>query len=478
MFKKIFKNKIFVCFLIIVIMFFPSAMFTPSEISGRVIITAIGIDATPIDNQIMYEVTVQMLRAGGASGNTSNNLGIVSVTATDITAALDLIQLKVGKKVGFALCKLIILSDSVSNENLVNVLDYFIRSEQLGLNTVLINTDARAKEIIQTSAELDNNSSFSLQRIMDFNMEHINATSTSIGDFFKEYYCYGKASIMAFLQLEDIISESSEQSSGGSGGGAGSESNKGSESGLGGLGGGSGGSGGSNGSGGSGGSGNESSGGQLTDSSDLTKKAIITKGTLSGGVQSSSNMIPAVINEGRSAVFKKGVKAGMLNLEQTRAIKWLKPSGDNRGTLTLKNVNGKDFHSADVTVRVESKNLKLKAYFDGDIPVYKAVVNIDVKVLEILQEDISIDLLSTLRTFVEWPLEDAIRAQIQSETQDIFDYMKTNDVDIIGACRFFSKYQLKKWNKYLEPYKLGENDYEGYLENIRLEVEVNIYSKY
>ena len=77
----------------------------------------------------------------------------------------------------------------------------------LGLNTLLINTSSRAKEIIQTSAELDNNSSFSIQRTMDFNMDHISSVNLSLGNFFKEYYCYGKSSVIPFIEMEKTPEE-------------------------------------------------------------------------------------------------------------------------------------------------------------------------------------------------------------------------------------------------------------------------------
>ena len=464
MFGKLLKHKMLISFLIIIAKFLPPSLTKPSEIAERVIVVAMGIDSAELIDGEMFEITVQAIRSAGAINQSAENLAVVSVTATEITAALDLIQLKLGKVAGFALCKLIVIGDTVAHNNLINILDYFVRSEMLGLNTLLINTSSRAKEIIQTSAELDNNSSFSIQRTMDFNMDHISSVNLSLGNFFKEYYCYGKSSVIPFIEMEKTPEEEA--------GTAGDTSTSGSSP-AGGT------SGGTTSSGGkTAAKMNATSGGTLINPDDLAKIAKTSEGTLSGGVQTSSLKIPAIINEGRSAIFKKGVKVAMLTPNQTRGFNWMRPARDDRGTITVKNVNGDGLVDATVTVRIVGKNARYKTFFEDGVPVYKAIINLDVKVLEIIQEDNSHDTFSSIKTFINEPLITALTNQIKLEANDVFNLMKENNYDILNMCRQFAKFNFKKWMNYLEPYKVGEEEYEGYLENIRLDIDVKIHSKY
>lgn len=219
---KIWKNKIFVIFAILIIITFPSALYMQSDKDKTIVTSAIGIDL----NEENYEVTILAVIPKG-SDDINSNLEVFSSTGKSISEALDKISLDLGRKIGLAHCDSIIFTEELMERNLTLILDYFIRTANLSTNPTLVATPDSAKDLLNAVKSSNNLLDLSLKNIIDSQEDRTLLSNVTIDRFYRAYLSHNSTFAIPILSVQSSeegggqsnLPEDSGGSSGQSGGG-------------------------------------------------------------------------------------------------------------------------------------------------------------------------------------------------------------------------------------------------------------------
>ncbi len=202
--KSLAKVPMFWVFVVICLLYGISALGMPAEIDRYAIVTAVGIDMLPEEDQ--YEISLLTFIPIAEQGF-AETYKVVSSKGRSISEAIDFAGLHLGREIGLSHVKTVVLNKEILNENLSKILDYLSRSEHLVSSTKLVATDASAKEFLQAAQSLDSGSAIKISELINFNDEYIYATDSSFESFFKGYFGPTRVSVMPFLTLESSKGE-------------------------------------------------------------------------------------------------------------------------------------------------------------------------------------------------------------------------------------------------------------------------------
>ncbi len=310
----------FVLFLVaLLFLVFFSNDFGLIDIEKTAIITAVAIDYS--DNN-EYELTAQVAVPEATDSNPENAKAQVTGKGGTIGAAFKDLGDVSGWFPNLNFCNLIILGGEFKDSNVINVLDYFGRTLRVQDSALVVFSEGKAKEILNTSSPLDNISSFAIQKILfknpGFDME---VAKMDIKTFTVGYYSRGGSSFMPVIKT---IEEQGTSSSGGQG----------------------------------------SSGGD---------EGIMSGGNSSGGQSSSKSDKKKFFDAKTTALFKNGFKVGELDKTLTTVYNMLTSSFEG-STYEIKNVNqnGENINflitifrnTPKITITADNNNVKLNISLD------------------------------------------------------------------------------------------------------------------
>lgn len=407
--KVFFRKNIYLVFMIAFsIIFLPTAISKESQGDTEFIITAIGLDF--VDNE--YEVSIQVFMPN-PSPEYKQSLTVLSSKSEFISKAFNLTALRVGKKIGLAHCKAIIISDSVT-QNLSGVLDVVINSKLNSNNIIMINTTDSAKEFLNNVGNIEQTLYFAL-REESYNKIYTSGTFTSIGQFYAQYLSKSGCSVIPIVDLvpvEELGSEAETPNPMA-----------------------------------------EDSGGQ--DEKDGAES--------SGG---GSKISKVLNNEGRSAVIKKGKKVFEMVLEDTTAWNYFGNIA-KKGYLYIKDVNDDFYKHADITLEVVGKQTKTRPYFKDGVPHYKVNIEVDFTLRELNQESMEKNEIKSIRKFLTPELDLRIREQLKEYIYNFIAKCKQHDADAVKVENEFYKYKTKEYMQYKNSEK-GKQ----FFQNIVFEVDI------
>lgn len=197
------------------------------NIERTAIIMAIGIDYEESAKE--YEVTVQIaIPKPSTNAQGENNDSLISEKGKTIAAAIDKIGITTGWYPMLSFCNLILVGDSLLKMNVMETLNYFIRTDKIQDSAHVATCDGKAKDILSATTPLDSISSFTIQKILGKDIAKLDRIAdTSLKTFTETYYSKSKSGFMPFVKKIEIDkspdgSSSSSSSSGGASGSGGS----------------------------------------------------------------------------------------------------------------------------------------------------------------------------------------------------------------------------------------------------------------
>ncbi|MBQ3116448.1 MAG: hypothetical protein IJC07_05415 [Clostridia bacterium] len=198
--------------------FFFSSDFGLIDVEKTAIITAIAIDK---DNDL-YEVTAQIAVPEATDTNSENLKTQITAKDTTIGGAIKNLGDYSGWFPKLAFCNLILLGDSLLEDNVIDVLDYFAKSLRVQDSALVALADGKAGELISKATPLDNISAFALQKIMLKNVGFdADIASTDIKTFCVGHYSLNSSALMPIVK---VIKSSENQTDTGGGGSSGAGS--------------------------------------------------------------------------------------------------------------------------------------------------------------------------------------------------------------------------------------------------------------
>ncbi len=170
------------------------------DVEKTALIVALGVDKTDGG----YEVTAQIAVPEATNQSTKSNESVIYAKGSTLFDAVEDIGTRTGWYPKLSFCNLIILGNSIFEENVMGVIDFFVRSYKVEDSAILCASEKSAKEVLLSISPLDNISSFALSKI--FVRDHSNASpilTTSIRDFSIRYYSPCKLGYMPMVKLID-----------------------------------------------------------------------------------------------------------------------------------------------------------------------------------------------------------------------------------------------------------------------------------
>lgn len=463
--KKIWQNKVFYVLMVLVLVFLTPITGRPAESELRAVVATLGIDLAP--NGV--EITVGVLSAKGEADIISN-LDPVSANGESVDIAIYNLGVKLGKKVGLSHCEYIVFSEEMFEEDVTIYLDFFIRTNNLTTNAVLVATQGKAKDLINAATSKDSPYNTSIKNMIIFNDDFLFATNMNVETFYNAYYGYEGISILGVFDAMDE-SEIDEIEDGPDG--QGQEEAVGKE--------------GLNESGFSGDEDNKEQ-----DSATEQGDAAGDANTQSGNNESSSGGGTGGTGGGTSAEEsgddedKKEVvqyQANMLIVKNGKAIRkltrnevdYLKIYHHFIRTMFVKidNVDTPEYKDASITFEIYDKRADSRVYYIDGVPVYKTVLKLSVKFDEVNAPDKTLDSLNEVGDVVLPNIKEEFIKKIEDLFAELIANAKKDKTDVLGIYSFFNKKYNKQWKEYIDSLE----DKEAYLEGVVYEIEVQIETK-
>lgn len=282
------------------------------DIEHTAIIVAMGVDKTDEE----YEVSTKIAIPQATTQNVSNNDSLISARGKTIAEALDKIAVNTGWYPLFAFCNLIILGESTLDGNIMDTVNFFIRTDRVPDSATVCACEGTAKELLSTNTPLDSVSSFAMQKILQQDYARMDRiANVNVKQFVEKSLSKSETAYFPYVSTVKSGEKSESGSSGGSGGSSG-------------------------GSGGSGGQGENGQGGNESSVYDATNTVVFSKG--------------------RKVFFLSPEETLMLNLKSKNSI-------DTFIKLDEVNYEGK---ITPVLIEIEDSKKDFYFEFDDKRPVY------------------------------------------------------------------------------------------------------------
>ena len=398
MISKLYKNKIFIIIFVLVLAMLPWGLAKTAQTEERSVVIGMGIDKLT-DSEDMLELSAQIIVPHYDIGF-NENAQVISAIGSTVAEAFERLNIHIGKIMGLSHCSVIVIGSSMQNENIVDSLDWFYRSKRLDSNAALIYTREKAKEILQTSLQVDNNLSLSLNNILQFNRPLAFAIKKQIIPFLTTYYNGYGAELVPIVDLveEDYLGLSVKDAGSGTAG--------------------------------SGGGGGQSSG-------------------FSGGGSSSANEQKYLSNNGDSAIFKNGKLVTVINSEQVRGFNNILGEAQ-KGTIDIKNITDDVLTNATLSL---SKRALFRTYTIGFSPTGKPRIeyHLDYRIRteQIQQKYMDRDILNSENDNVTEPVKKAVISYVKGICADAVNISKEYNVDCFNIYDTFDRLKHKEWQEYL-----------------------------
>ncbi len=228
------RIKFFMLLLLAVFVFFISADYSYINIEKTALIVSIGIDK----DQDVYSVTTQIAIPQASADSAKNSESIITGEGSTIYSAIS----KIGEQTGWypklSFCNLIVLGESILQDDVMGVIDFFVRSYKVEDSAILCACEGSAKDLLSSASPLDNVSGFALAKIFvrDSNTAS-RVMTTTIKNFSIGYFSKSKSGFMPLVKKVELknsvtqVDKGLSGSSGESGSGASSGSSQGGEQG-------------------------------------------------------------------------------------------------------------------------------------------------------------------------------------------------------------------------------------------------------
>ena len=441
--KNILKKHIGLIVLLVLILAFPASMSTQARLNMRVIITGLAIDKTDEG----YEVTAQIVKPSPSSesSGTGASINFISDKGETIVSALSKLSYKSGKVAGFSHTNFILLGKELINENVSQILDYFLRDTIIKDSVLLLVAKDSAKEEIKKTKDVELSVGLGLQKVFVYKEKESDGTMTSLLNFVNSSYGHSKTALTSILSFTDESGQSGEsaaQSQTKQSPGEGSAeqgTSSGSESGS------------------SGAEGGSVSGSEQSSS----KSGEQQSSSESSGSEQKSQYFEAITP---LACFVSGKLVGMLESKE-EVLGYMYASNKCQAEdISLENISFGKLTNAKVGIDVKNKTNKKKIRFEGETPCLDIYVNItNASIKEIQSEEFVKNPTNEEFEFIKKNIKEKI-----SETIALtFEKSKQLGADVFGAFDIANKFH----------YKTIKNKFqtmEEFINELKLNVIVNI----
>lgn len=436
------KKHLWILVLVISLILIPQSLNIQSELSMRIIVTAIGVDYS---DEGKFQVIAQVVRPsdGSTSEGGSAGLDFITTEGDTVSDAMYKASFLIGKTAGLGHVNAVAFGKSVvEKEKLEQSLDYFVRDTRIPTACLLLICDGEAKDEFKKSKSLELSNAVGMQKLFLYKELSMNGTMMQLGKFVNDYYRIGGTGLISEIKFVDEISENSEGA-----GNSGAEGESGEES---------------------GGGQNSQSGGSSQGGASGSQGGGSSQG--SGG-QNGGEPSQRVVYDNNVYLFKNGKKALVFTeKEGVYGLNYANPKSTS-GIITLEDVSDDEYYdNARVSMFVRDKRVKIAVDFSGDLPKCKMTISTSRnEVIEIENEGgEKLETLFVQSDFITEELKDKLKSKMRNEVLKTFSLAQEVQADVFHLGEQIYSFHPKKWHKFYE--KFGED----YINQIEFDVEVKV----
>lgn len=182
----------------------PIALLTPSSGLDTAIVTAIGIDKQ--DDNI--DIALQIVSPNPKS---EPIVSVIESKGENLHEALKSVQTQLGKNIGLEHCAVIAFGQIPTDSNIQEDLELLYKSYKVNLNTAIIVTKDKTKDLLSATSEVRKNLSNSIQNNLSHNKNTLSISSPStIGQFYNNNKNKGAINILPVLEKIEPPEEGAE----------------------------------------------------------------------------------------------------------------------------------------------------------------------------------------------------------------------------------------------------------------------------
>ena len=191
--QRFIKSKFLILAIIGIFVLYLSNDFSLIDIKESAIIVALGVDK----ENGRYEVSAQIAIPQATDQTASNYSTVLTGKGETVSRALENIGIHTGWYPKLSFCNIIMLGKGLFDGDIMESIDYFLRTTKIQDTAELCAAENTAKEILTAFSPLDEISAFSLIKILQKDAESSSSvTFTSIREFAMGYYSKSGFSLM------------------------------------------------------------------------------------------------------------------------------------------------------------------------------------------------------------------------------------------------------------------------------------------
>lgn len=407
------RAKILIIIFIGIFFFYFTTDFSLINIEKTALIISLGVDKTTKG----YEVTTQIAIPEASNTQSNNKESVISAEGKTLYEAITKIGGLTGWYPKLSFCNLIVIGENLLTENIMGLVDFFVRSYKVEDSAILCSCEGTAKELLLSSSPLDNISGLSLSKIFvrDYNGAS-RVMTTSIKQFSIGYYSHSKMGYMPFIK--QVLTD---------------ESGK---------------------------------GGKSAPSSTISQTSSAGTGSGSGSGSSSeskgekSGEQQLVIYDANTCVlFNNGHKISTLNGDEALCYSLLYKSV-TEAVFTIPSVDD-DGKMGDLSISINRVKNKLSLTYENDTPILNGDIKVWLRISDASMSE-SIKSLSTLGTLNNKVLHDA-KNYILDNLNQVYEKCQEANCDIFEVKNLLYRYHHKNY----------ERDNHSILKNLKVNFNIN-----
>lgn len=203
--KKFVKNvlctPILICLFLVGVFFGVPALAKVAQINEFAVAVGVGIDKSE-DENFAYGVSF-LLFIPIPDQTFTENYKVFNAQGNSISETVNQVGLYIGKKLRFAHIKTIVIGENVLDENVVEMLDYFVRENDITSSTKVVSTNGKALDFLKIAEKIDSKMTTKISEIVSHNSDDLLGIESSLENLYNGYLSPEKTSLIANLKVEN-----------------------------------------------------------------------------------------------------------------------------------------------------------------------------------------------------------------------------------------------------------------------------------
>lgn len=359
-------------FILVLIIFLPTAITMPSLSFRSAIITAIGVDKQE------DEIAVSVLALSEISkSEMRENTKLLEGTGPTLANAISNIESAVGRHVRMGHVGYIVISQDFADENIAEVLNTLIVAGKVSNTVPLLMCNGKASDLLDKALNMEQSSSYKMREMINNEFNETFTKDISIDAFLKGYYSDIHISTLGYVTLESESVNGIDSSSGQSG------------------------------------------------------EQSAQPGTSSGGQASQEEQKNTISYKTEHAVFNKGKFQYLLSEDEMSGVNWI-VEGELQKMITITGINEQNMQDASITFAIDSHAISPDVSFIAGRPYVTFEVSLTLAPVEIIQT--ADDDQKSLKTItLSDEMQEKINDVVKREVAVALTKLRQEKTDVIGV---------------------------------------------